>query len=374
MRRIVLSILATCLSGPFVSQAQVVTVRTVRPAEVKFALPLIEATAVRELAGGNVVVIDRLGIATYIGIVATGELRPIQLDSDTARRYRVPLRLLALPGDTTVLVDMWAGPVIISHDGRSVRAVPFKGTQNERMAFGRISQVDARGRVYRPLPSTRAGNAPGSAQRPILIERIDRSGGRRDTVAVQLTASHTSDGFTVGRSERSGLTPFATLDQWCVLPGGRLAVVTAFPYRVRFVDESGRVTVGPVLRAQSIPLTAALKKMWREDTRRLMPTIQSSPSGFTATFRRPAEPANWPDSLPPILEEALTFSPDGTLWIARTHPANQPAIYDLVNADGTVVTRVRLPERHRLVGIGARGLYLARQVEGREYLQRHPIP
>ena len=98
----------------------------------------------------------------------------------------------------------------------------------------------------------------------------------------------------------------------------------------------------------------------------------------TATSRPVREvqdPADWPEYLPPFLDDALEFDPDGTLWVRRTGPAGAAPTYDVINAEGRVTRQVEFPPRTRLVGFGANGaVYVARSDEfDLEYLQRYRI-
>ena len=86
------------------------------------------------------------------------------------------------------------------------------------------------------------------------------------------------------------------------------------------------------------------------------------------------EPAEWPEYLPPYSGSAV-FAPDGLLWIPRLTVARQPPLYDIVNANGRLVERVQLPARTKLVGFGAKSIYVVRMDDDDlQYLQRYPIP
>jgi hypothetical protein len=53
----------------------------------------------------------------------------------------------------------------------------------------------------------------------------------------------------------------------------------------------------------------------------------------------------------------------------------KPPTYDIVDGQGKVFERVELPRRTKLVGFGAKSLYVVRLDEDDlQYLQRHPLP
>jgi hypothetical protein len=74
------------------------------------------------------------------------------------------------------------------------------------------------------------------------------------------------------------------------------------------------------------------------------------------------------------LSEAATFASDGRLWVKRTVPAGEPTVFDVIDRSGRVVEQVMLPVGRRLVGFGARDVYLVfRDGVDLEYLERYPV-
>jgi hypothetical protein len=107
--------------------------------------------------------------------------------------------------------------------------------------------------------------------------------------------------------------------------------------------------------------------------------VDASGKVRTERTRSPAlNPAsmNWLDEVPPFRGDAfVAFAPDGTLWIQRSTFGDEGARYDLVDRDGAVIDRVRLPEGHRVVGFGRDVLYVVRRdADDVEYLQLRPYP
>ena len=80
--------------------------------------------------------------------------------------------------------------------------------------------------------------------------------------------------------------------------------------------------------------------------------------------------------MPPFLGNAVTFAPNGTLWVRRTGPAGQPPTYDLIDATGHVTQRVVLPKKSQVVGFGANNtLYVVRiDEDDLQYLDRYRLP
>jgi hypothetical protein len=169
-----------------------------------------------------------------------------------------------------------------------------------------------------------------------------------------------------------------TADQWAVASDGRVAVVSVYPYRVTFTEVDGRRWTAEPIRTEPVRVTEAHKKLWRESRRQPVASLTFSASGETVagfSQREVAEPSAWPETLPPFLMDALAFAPNGILWVLRTSAADAPATFDLIDTAGRISARVALPPRARLVGFGAKSVYIVRRDnDDLEYLQRHPLP
>jgi hypothetical protein len=77
-------------------------------------------------------------------------------------------------------------------------------------------------------------------------------------------------------------------------------------------------------------------------------------------IRNIKDPQSWPEHLPPFLDRALLFAPDGKLWVRRTGPADTRPTYDVIDAQTHVIHRIVVPAHTRLVGFGRDAIYVAR--------------
>jgi hypothetical protein len=85
-------------------------------------------------------------------------------------------------------------------------------------------------------------------------------------------------------------------------------------------------------------------------------------------------PASWPEFLPPYRGTGQ-FAPDGHLWISRMTAAGRPPLYDVIGGDGRLLERVELPPRTKLIGFGAKSVYVIRlDQDDLQYLQRYTLP
>ncbi|HRQ78748.1 MAG TPA: hypothetical protein PLY94_09120 [Gemmatimonadaceae bacterium] len=367
------------------AEAQEIAVSGLGRVRATFDEPFSSVRALREEADGRVLVIDdienrilrvdlREGTATVIGRQGNGP-----------GEYTLPVGLLALDADTTLAVDLTGG-------GRALLIVA-RGASGDRLAARGIApgaplffrpdvQADARGNLYELVmltaPEDRAGGYSG-------IRRLDRASGRQDTIgrvsqqgrSPLLRPMPTTSTANTAPRAAGPPPPYATVDQWAVAADGRVAIVTVDPYRVVFIDPSGGRVEGPVLQYRPVPMSAGLKAEWR--VRQEQPVLSlrmnedrtMSPGRSRRTY---VEPTAWPDVLPPFLQRALRFAPDGMLWIERAVEAGAGQSFDVIDARGRLVRHVRLDAGLRLVGFGRDGVYTVRHdADDLEYLQLHHL-
>ena len=89
----------------------------------------------------------------------------------------------------------------------------------------------------------------------------------------------------------------------------------------------------------------------------------------------PSIDAEFPAFMPPFVWWETLARPNGELWVLRSRKASENAIYDVFNAAGTMIGRVSLPSKTRLVGFGNGTIYVVRRDDDDlEYLQRYKLP
>jgi hypothetical protein len=336
--------------------------------------------SVRELRDGRVIVIDPNERAITLVDLTAGTQSPIGRKGHGPGEYQSPFRMHALPGDTTLVTE--------ALNSRMFRSIRPNGSMGDTvMLWARdaatrrfVSAVDGRGRFY-GLPDL-------SARDTAVIERFDRSSNRYDTLgrisrrwvsSLPVPEPYISAG---GRGRGRGaptdktipLPPYATTDQWAVSADGRVAIVTADPYRVTFIDEKGGRTVGPIIPYDPLPVTKADKDLRREQWR-IITSFRSLSAAPPPPLPPYEEPPAWPRYLSAFQNEALTFAPDGLLWVERMVGAGSPPLVDVIDRAGRLTARVTLPKNTRLIGFGNGTVYLVRtDDDDLEYLQRYKLP
>lgn len=326
----------------------------------------------RELADGRVIVSD----------ATDRELLVLATDGKTARRigrqgpgpseYSNPTKAFVAGRDSSLFVDAADGRWYMLA-GENFATIPSSWTAMRLAARAAIAGVDARGlalalvgtskelRGSRYVPTGWVGDADS------VLVLLLRANGPIDTVA-RLAGG--SLGRTMVEARRNGVVvsfrvrnPLSTYDQAMLFPDGFVATVSANPYRVAWRTPSGAWIRGPVVPDvaqpvdERIKLRAAAGYLRNDDGSAVLSSAQFPP---------------WPKIVPPFLAEALHAGLDGKLYVTRTrlHPEDE-LIVDVFGRDGSREQTLRGPPGGRLVGVGARHVYVAREaIDGADALSR----
>ena len=367
--------------------------KTLGKPDAEYAEPFTQISAVRELRDGRVLVSDVRDKTVQLVDLKAKAATKVGREGSGPGEFALPARLLALPGDTSLVYDpLNRRFLVIGPDGKPG---PFASYESESSEGPRISlgarYTDARGRLYSQGSSFRAGpnGAPTSSDTsPIL--RLDRLTKKTDTLAWVHTPKAvitTSQGGSNVEIRAGGGNPFAAADDWAVTPDGRLAVVRVKDYHVDWYAPNGQRTSGAAVAYDRVKVTEDDKKAWRERRanggggimvrREVGPGGASQSAGVAAAgAMQLPEPTDWPDVKPAFTGNAAAAAPNGELWVLRTRSAKDKIpTYDVFDASGRLVSRVALPAETRLVGFGKGTVYLARSDEDDlQYLQRYRAP
>lgn len=162
------------------------------------------------------------------------------------------------------------------------------------------------------------------------------------------------------------MNPLAAGEQALLFADGWIAVARLEPYRVDWIAPDKRLVRGRALPEARVRVDQQVKQ-W---------TVER---GARATGRPAANPDNlgeWPDVIPPFLNNALIAAPSGELWIRRAPVGERDFTpYELIDREGRAVRQMHFAEGERVVGIGERHVYTVRPDEdGIETLRRYELP
>lgn len=389
MRHPVAHLVALAASTALALPAQSVPTKTLSKPSVELADPLSGVLEVRERKDGRVVVLDAKDNALYLTNAALTSVSKLAREGSGPTEYRRVVQLLPRPNDTTLAYDIMNARFLVI-DGKGVPS----STVSLRDAAGgfpvgpmAVRGYDLKGRLYyQGMKVTTGPNGPSlSDTAPVL--RLDPKKKKTDTLAAVRIGSPgmkmSGDVQKGGGSVRLEVPAFPIVDEWGLLPDGRIVVVRGGDYHLELITDAGDVKVLPPVPYTKVAITDADKaelQKAREVMQKEVGKVMEGARSATPNGKMPAfaveMPSTWPTHKPAFIQTALKIAPNGELWVARLGAANaKTTLHDVFTSAGVLRLRVELPAKTRVVGIGEKYLYAVRSDEDDlQYLQRYPRP
>ncbi len=380
MRKVLLGLAALSVVGfsfaPVFAQGPTLT----KDAEFPEGFGLL--STVRELPDGRVMIADPLGQMLAILDMDSGEMELLGREGPGPDEYRQPDAVHALPGDSTLLVDLGNGRLtVMDSQGTFGRTMPIAVGQAGRGGPGGLQMmlprtVDARGRIYFTLGGF--GGADSTS-----IGRYDRATEKLDTVARVKPQE-------VRRSESRGniqirQMPMTPRDDWAVGPDGTVALIRSDGYYVQVIHPDGRVSTGPTVDHRLIRPSDREKLAWLEAGRAsgMRISIEAGPGGQRSISMsrggggRGAPDIGayeWPNRMPAFRAGATVVDPRGGIWVGRTTKVGDASLYDIFDGEGNKTGEVTFSPNSTIIGFGSGTAYVVRTDEfGLQWLERYRI-
>jgi hypothetical protein len=389
--------LALAFGGALPALAMAQSVRTLAKPDAEFAEPFTNVGGVRELKDGRLVVIDARDKIVQMIDFKSGSATKIGREGSGPGEYALPMRLVPLPGDSSAVFDMLnsrlmvvlpngkPGNFIVTDASSGAPGGPGGGTMRIGGSAPRFS--DALGRLYwtgQPFGGGPAVNGPPKSADSVPVIRYDRSTKKLDSLGfVRLAKNNTQTSGGQGnmRVMIGMANPFQPRDEWTVTPDGRVAILRSPEYRVDWYGASGSKSSGAAIAYDKIKVTEKHKALWRESRKSQVSLMVTMNNGQRSVNSGPPptdfpDPGNWPEVMPPFLDNAAFPAPNGMIWVARTREVGDDTPnYDVLDASGKVAMRVEIPAKTRLVGVGNGVIYTVRtDDDDLQYLQRYRLP
>jgi hypothetical protein len=326
---------------------------------------------------------DPLGQVLIIADMGAGTADTLGGVGQGPAEYRQPDGLFALPGDSTLLVDLGNGRLtVLAPDGSFGSTMPI--AQGEPGAGGGLlivlpRGVDEQGRLYfQPFGGRSGAGLPDSA----AVLRLDRASGAVDTVTmVKLPEMKRSVSGGAG-DQNVNITPvpLSPQDAWAVAPDGRVAVARSGDYHLEWILPDGSVVRGAPIAYRPVKIERADKEEWAENLGNgLRIAVMVSNGERRVSFGRGGsggapdlDKFDWPDTKPAFVSNGVWVAPEGDAWVERHVPAGSPARFDIFGSDGRLEGTLILPAGRKLVGIGQGAVYAVRTDDlGMQWLERY---
>lgn len=341
--------------------------------------PFSQVAGVAELPDGRIVVVDSRERTVQIIDLGRGTQHAISREGTGPREYRAPFGAVRWRGDTVLVYD--AG------NRRYLRVAP-SGALGEDLTIPAIfisrgglappRGVDDEGRLYwaGDVLTLDAQLGPKRAQTQ-NVRRWSTRSDRLDTVAT--VADHAA------AMHEHRFHPFAQRDAFVVAPDGRVGVLSAAEYRLRWFRDGRAVAEGPPLDFTPIPVRAAERDAFRRERARTpagrvgfrSPAGVPDPSPAALRSARDAYPDEmFPAVKPPFVEHGAQLSPRGDTWVTLSGAAGEErSMIEVISPTGTTRGKLLLPPQRGLVALGNHGIYLVRtDQDGLQWLEVHAYP
>ncbi len=420
------------IAAPAAAQQPLPPVRPLGPVtQVSPADLLGSVSAVRPLPAGGAIVND-LTRRQLIVLDADFKLKSVIADTTpaTANGYSSRIAgLMAYKGDSSLFIDPQSlSMLVIDGKGAVVRVMAVPRPQDANFMIGGpfgTPGVDPQGRiVYRGfvMPNMRGMNMsgppqPGQAFRaPTMADtapvfRVNLATRALDTATYfkipSTQVSMTQDDR--GAMRISMMTnPMPVVDDWALMPDGRIAVVRGKDYHVDWLNTDGSWSSSPKIpfnwerldddgKEKFIDSVKVEAEKQREAMNRAMASGVNNANAAMAgaagggqqvrmTFEmrsdgggaaRPQQgvqqiaapsinfvkPKDLPDYRPAFRQGSVRSDTDGNLWVRTTQPTDAGPIYDVINGKGELVDRVKLPFGRVISGFGPGVVYMGVQDE-----------
>ena len=345
----------------------------------RFAQPFTWITGIRELADGRLIVADQSEKTVVLIESGWTAARPVARQGQGPLEYSFPTAVIAFPGDSTLISDLLQRRLLLlDPSGEPIRTINFPPA----LGFGAELKGDGLGNVYSrasalPDPAQMRSGPPDSA----ALLRWNLASGRIDTAAT-VGLPQTESGASGGNFFMM-VQPMTPADDWAVTQAGWIGLARHTPFSVDWVGADGRQTRGAIIPYEPVVVVEADKGEFeraQQDGGSMRMTMQEG-GGAVSISEGPAPSGpppgmperKWPSHKPPFLEQSVLAGPGQQLWILRTQPAGQDlARYDVIDSTGTVIERVTVPVKSRIIGFGVSTVYVARTDEdGLQWLERY---
>lgn len=377
--------------APAIGAAQRVPTRTLGKPLAELEEPFSGAFDARELRDGRLVVLDVKDNTLSLLASDLSSVTPISREGSGPTEFRRLTQLVPRKGDSTLAYDvMNARFLVVDGRGSAVSTISLReasgGLPVGPMA---VKGYDASGRLYFQGMKMRMGpNGPALSDTSSVL-RLDPAKKVVDTlswVRIGSPGMKMSGDVSKGTGAMRLTVPaFPVVDEWGLLPDGRIVVVRSDTYSMEFITGPGATTTRVTVPYERVKVTNQDHARFRKQREDMQKEIRKVVAGASASMpqargKMPSmavdEPTEWPAVKPAFGQAALKVAPDGEIWISRLRDAAfEGQSWDVFTPAGVRRMQFDLPAKHALVGIGTKHVYVTRSdADDLQYLGRYARP
>lgn len=386
--------LIVVLGSPKVSVAQSsIPIRELSPPTAISAQKFGSILGVRELSNGDVIVNDgrrrQLLLVNSQLAIKSVLLDSVPVDGKGYGPRAAPI--IPFSTDSTFFVDGASRTLLVlDATGAVARVASAPQPRDLASLANAISGTDARGNLLylgrgpmKEDPRNPGGVDPADSN-PVVRANFETRG--VDTLGlVRSRITSRTESRKVGEAYvyTNYGNPLPVFDEWAPLSDGTIAIVRGHDYHVDLIKPDGTHKVGPKLAfdwkrlsdvdKQALLDSARAVREAREKDPNAMPMRVSSAALLAASrggppitkantpqdTEREVGISEIPDYWPPLRQGAVKADADGNMWILPTTSAqsrNGELVYDVVNNEGIMTHRVRVPLGRSVAGFGKGGV------------------
>lgn len=339
--------------------------------------PLSGIAGIGRLPDGRVLIADSRDRVLVLASADGASLAPFGSQGRGPGEYLRPLTILRDRGDTLLVYDAGNRRYLrVRPDGRSGPDLPVPVAFLRAGGLAPPRGIDAVGALYWQGDAVGTENGAPKRNERQNVRRWHPGRDVLDTVAA--VRDHAAS------MHRHRFFPFAERDAFVVARDGRVGVLSAGEYRLRWYRDRELVATGPALSFARTPVTPGERAAFRR-TRAMqvsgMAGIDGAVRGGSFAEASQQVAAAFPDDLfpshlPAFVENGVLLSPAEDLWVVRSAAWDAPRTrIDVLAPDGARRGHLLLPSGRRLVALAPEGVYLVRVDEdGLEWLERYAWP
>lgn len=328
----------------------------------------------RELRDGRLMVSDYIEQRVVALDFPSGAATSLFPRGGGPGEIRLPTRLVAMPGDSTLVVDLGNQRLlVVGPTGRSVRTIP-----GDTPGMLGVNGVDAQGTLYYTIPAW-AATVPLTGD-TVEVVRAPKGGGAPVALARVLGDRMRPDIRAPAMTPRIPTVGYGARDAWWLGADGHLRILHAATYTLQVLGPGGASRTGPSNAWATPAVTGADRRRYVEEFLASTPTSGRGENGGMGITPKPTEAeiramlagTHFAERFPMFEAGDVHQEPGGRVWVGRPARPSASKRYDILDGSGARVGAIELTPGRRVIAISRQWVYLVvADEDGVEQVERY---